>query len=992
MLRVVFLGFFLIVLSMSSVFAAPGNVRLRPGEHDDYARLVFDWGRRVNYTVNAPSPDRLIVKFDTDASLDDSAFKAAPPKNISAVKILSTAPLEVELIFASGATTRDFSAETKVVIDVYDPPGATKAEKKVDAVKSEPKKIAAAPVTEVVKQPIASVQPMGSPGVEDLKKLQQAVATDLKTGLPAKTEKPNIIVLTATTSTGLAVFERAGRIWMVSDQENLVMQPNVTGPQAAQMMPPIEVGIQGGKAFSFPKLGARAVQGQAGGLVWRVVVAPQDIFLNAILPKREDDNADEPAGGKLIWDMVSPGRVLDVPDPVSGKMLKVVTVGSAKYMAGLAQDYVEFETMMSPVGLAILPKVDDLTVEITRRGVVVTRPGGLSLMSQKDIDLTRSLNKADAKKTEEKKLPAKRVFDFNSWQMGGIDVLEENRNNVLSTLGEKEPAEQAEGLISLARMHLANGMWAEASGFLDFAIEQVPELEQNPEYHALNGAARALGNISDTAFEDLEDKQLLGYPEIGYWKAYALADLQDWQQAGTVLPPDTEILSYYPEVLISRLGLVLAEVALRAGRKEQADKILKLVETRGGTLVFQQQAALEYLKGEAVRQKGKPDEALNIWKPLTTGRDAMYRARAGLAITRLQYERKKITAKEAIDSLERLRYAWRGDELEALINYWLGKVYFDTGQYIKGLNIMRDAATFSEGTDLGNRIGEEMVETFTNLFTGEELKKISGPDAAALYDEFSVLIPSGEKGNLVGEKLADHLVGRLLYGRAISILKAQMDHLTGAEAFRIAMKLAAIELMDGKSIDALSTLGKGKGILESLPDDQKTPERFQEMILLRARALSQERRPDQALALLHDMPRSKDVNKLRADIAWRAGYWDDAAAAMGDVINDENISPTRPLSAEHTGLLMQRAVALNLASDGVGLSNMREKYSDAMAQTEKARIFEVITRARKSGALADRKTLMGIVSEVDLFKDFLDGYKAESAPKAEKAPVPAAAK
>ncbi len=49
---------------------------------------------------------------------------------------------------------------------------------------------------------------------------------------------------------------------------------------------------------------------------------------------------------------------------------------------------------------------------------------------------------------------------------------------------------------------------------------------------------------------------------------------------------------------------------------------------------------------------------------------------------------------------------------------------------------------------------------------------------------------------------------------------------------------------------------------------------------------------------------------------------------------------------------------------------MREKYTDSMAQTDKARIFEVITRERQSGALADRETLMGLVSEVDMFGEF----------------------
>jgi hypothetical protein len=1020
MLRVVLLGLSLIFIAASPA-SAQEVVKLRVGEHEGYARLVFDTGKTPYYSAEQKSGE-LILKFNSPAKLDDSAFKADVPNNVTGVRVISDSPLQVAVTLKAGATTRDFTAGNRVVVDIYDPPNTaapTKASGEETEKKKEPTKIASAPVADVAKQtipekkpqappvmppttqlPKSKPQPTAAPNADDLKKLQQEQVTDVKTGTTTTaapvaagppSNKPNIIMLTATKSTGLAVFDRGGKIWIVSDQEDLMMSPNVTGPQAKEMMPPGAVLIEGGKAYTFPKLNAKGIQGQAGGLVWRVVAAPHPIHLESIKPKREDENGNEPGGGKIIWELQEPGHVLDIPDPVTGRTLKVVTVNSSKFFSGQPVDFVEFETILTPVGLVVLPKVDDLTVEIHRTNVVITRPGGLQLMPEKNIQTVMSFRDAQTKKEvpTTKRAPEKRIFDFNTWQMGGLQVLEKNRNLVLSSLGGKPKDGQVEGLISLARMHLANGLWAEAIGFLQFALDEVPELENNPEFIALSGATHALGNVSDLAFEDLNDKGLESYPEIGYWKAYTLADLEDWQQAGEVLPADIEILAYYPEILISRLGLVLAEVALRSGKLDQAEKIIKLIDDHGGELVFQQEAALAYLKGEAARQHAKPVEAINIWTPLTTGKDAMYRAKSGLAITRLQYESKQITAVQAIDKLERLRYAWRGDELEALINYWLGRVYFDTGEYIKGLNIMRDAATFSEGTDLGDRILSEMVDTFEKLFTSEDLKKISGPDAAALYDEFAGLIPSGEKGDLVAEKLADHLVSKELLGRSVVLMQSVLAHKQGADAFRIATKLAAIELLDAKPVSALSTLGKAREILDKMPEAERTPERYQEVSLLRARALSQERRPDQALALLHEMPRSKDVNKLRADIAWRAGYWDDAAEALGDVISDEEISLTRPLTPEHTSLIMQRAVALSLASDRIALANMREKYSDSMTQTDKTRIFEVITRARQSGALADRETLTDIVSEVDLFKQFLENYRATStAPTPEPAPTP----
>jgi hypothetical protein len=519
MLRVVLFSLFLIFASVPGAHAQD-TVRLRAGEHDGYARLVFDMGKSPVYSASDNTPGQLVISFSSPATLDDSAYKADPPKNVAGVKVVSTSPLQVTISLVQGSTTRNFSAGNRVVVDVYDPLGAKKPEpekqvekkpeaKKTEA-KTEPAKVAAAPVAGVAKQtipekppeaPVAipsapalpKSQPTAPPNAEDLKKLQQEQVTDVKTGMPAK---PNIITLTATKSTGMAVFERDDKIWLVSDQEDLMLSPNVTGPDAAAMMPPGAVIITGGKAYTFPKIRAKAVQGQAGGLLWRVIAAPHDIHIEGIKPVREDDNADQPGGGKLIWDLQEPGRILDVPDPVTGRTLKVVTVNSAKFMSGPPLDFVEFETLSTPVGLVILPKVDDLSVEIVRQKIVVTRPGGLQLMPNKNIATALSFRQAQQKKTADpaqRKLPEKRIFDFNSWQMGGLQVLEHNRNLLLSTLAGKTKSGQIEGILSLARMHLANGLWAEANGLLDFAIEELPELEQNPEFVALDGASNALG-------------------------------------------------------------------------------------------------------------------------------------------------------------------------------------------------------------------------------------------------------------------------------------------------------------------------------------------------------------------------------------------------------------------------------------------------------------------------------------------------------------------
>ena len=292
---------------------------------------------------------------------------------------------------------------------------------------------------------------------------------------------------------------------------------------------------------------------------------------------------------------------------------------------------------------------------------------------------------------------------------------------------------------------------------------------------------------------------------------------------------------------------------------------------------------------------------------------------------------------------------------------------------------MRESAIVAAGTSLGDRITSEMEDLFTGLYMQDSVEDLSPLDAVTLYDQFSELIPTDEIGDKIVERLADRLTQVDLLGRASDLLAYQLNHrLSGLEAYNVGVKLAAIYLLDSNAPDALKTLDKTQKLYDALPTDMQTKDKVEDMTLLRARALSRNGRPDQAISLLESLNDDPVTNRLRADIAWTAGYWDDAASALGDVIIDQNISLTRPLNEENTTLILHRAISLSLAGYRIALANMREKYTDAMVQTNKARIFEVITRPRQSASLADRDTLLGIVSEVDLFSDFLESYRAVS--------------
>ena len=106
--------------------------------------------------------------------------------------------------------------------------------------------------------------------------------------------------------------------------------------------------------------------------------------------------------------------------------------------------------------------------------------------------------------------------------------------------------------------------------------------------------------------------------------------------------------------------------------------------------------------------------------------------------------------------------------------------------------------------------------------------------------------------------------------------------------------------------------------------------------------------------------------------------WEDAAEALQDLILDQALDPNRPLTAYQADLLLNRAVALNLSGNRVALNNMRQTYEDLMKKTARARLFDIVTRPRKTSILADRETIEAIVQEVDMFEEFLETYKTDA--------------
>lgn len=959
----------LVLVAVSPFALAQSKVEIRGNDKDDYSRLVFDWPEATNYKISK-SGATLSLSFDKSASADSAAVNNTSLKNIGTVSVTADSPLSVTIQIKPESEFRHFKIGKRVMVDVYDAKGeivktpVTAQTKLPEGEKEEKTKTAP---TQTAEQEAPPAQTELETVIENNPEIQQI------SGI-----QPHVVTLTATRASGMAAFERAGFLWLVFDNPDLKVAPLVAGPEKEKFGTFEKIEIENGIAYRLPTPAGYKFYGEGGGLQWRLVMTPNPRAVKTMEPVAEGQGAS----AMLNFPMAGARKNLKITDPLLGDEIQVVTASDASDVGGEARRYVEFETLPSFVGAAFLSKVDDLTTKISTTGVAVTRPKGLSVSAIRDTQAAVLKNDIQKEKeffeNEENPNRLSGVFDFARWEMGGLTALEKNRQIIMRGVGAKQGSYKVEDLITLAKLNVANDRGHEALGLLRVAEQELPGIQDNAEFIALRGAAETLAGKFDEAIRNLKNPSVQQFGEIGYWKAAALAGLEDWQQADSVMPSDLRLLEEYPVQIQQPLILKLIEVALRAGKTAEARDLLEILEPEFPQMSFARQSAWKYLNGELERQNGKPDKAAENWETLITGRDDYYRAKAGLSLTRLQLERKKITPEKAIDRLEGLRYAWRGDELETLVNYRLGEVYINNEDYLKGLSVLRNAVSLSPDSPISKEVTDYMTETFRSLFTDGKLKDMSPLDAVSIYDEFKELTPIGKEGDIFVQELAERLVDVDLLGRASALLEHQLNHrLEGESAAKVAIRLAAIRLLDNKPESALLSLEVAQNKLSAATDigAQDAAFKRREINLLKARALSKVGRANEGLDLLAGMAEDANLIRLRADIAWNAGRWAEAAKAFEGLIAIENISKTRPPNEYQTGLILNRSIALNLSGNRSALDTMRTRYGDLMAQSDKAKIFDLITRPRQLGMVGDDSSITSLISEVDLFGDFLESYK-----------------
>ncbi|MGQ0664503.1 MAG: hypothetical protein ACT4P2_13200 [Pseudomonadota bacterium] len=908
---------------------------VRFGTHPTFTRMVFDWPQPVDYRLDEGAA--VTLSFDRGARVDAALIAARLAPVAGGVKVeTKDGRLAVSMRLADGIRVRHFRSGTKVAIDFIHGPASAPAPAERAPDRLPPAPNGAPPEPPGATMPVASARPLADHGA--------TVAVDI-----VRTADGHGLRFAWLEPVAAAVFERGQHLVVVFGRRAVLDLKAVDAHR--DLLGAIETIESDGLALRLAPTGGPSSAVRREGNSWIVELgraSPAASERTRIAVR----HADEPLAARLLVALAGAQAPIWVRDPEAGAL---AVLPSAVAGARILEDhvYLQFRLPRTAQGAVVLPLADDLAV----------RPLG----DMFEISSARGLHVSPA---PEQALPlaragAPRLFDFPAWRGAGDFFADRQARQRAVILASEEKRSAAR--LALARFLFAHGQAADTLGLLRLIEQDDPDLVGAAELRAMRGVSALISGQRGEAADHLGHASLEGEPEAALWRGVLAVERGNSTAAMAEVARGSDFTGYPPR-FANRLALAAAEARLgagdHAGVRAHLDAVLANHPTVG------ERARCEYLRGRLALAEGDAATAAALWAEVENGAMTPARVAAALARLDLRLAGEEIKPETAIAELERLGYAWRGDELEFAVLQRRGRLQLANREVRRGLLSLRRAAThFPDHTDT-KAVVEEMSQAFERFYLDGGLDRVTPVAAIGLFDEFRELTPPGERGDAIVARLAERLIAVDLLERADELLENQMAHrLSGADQAAAGARLAFVRLLDRRPQGALDALRASR--VEDLP-----AELHRDRARLAARALADLGRTAEAVARLEG-DQAAEGQLLRADIYWQAQNWAAAAEALQPVVG---APPTgnAPLPEEQARRAIHLAVALALTEDEAGAKRLADRFGPALERGPYKDVFRVLTSARRPPP-ADMAQVAARLATAAPFQSFLAGYRARFA-------------
>ena len=968
------------------------EIKLRTGAYEKFTRLVFDWPKDVSYQVFSGA-GKMTVKFDTPVRADVSALaRFAPPWVKNATWRIDGQSTIFEFDTDSDSGYHDFKDGKRVVLDIlapktdgtaYTPPGTAKpaitkagatpapapsgaSAAQVQAIaqaaqqladKNKPKPVEPKPAESKPEVKTADAKPVAKPPAPPAAPPVAPVAiTAPASVIPVadakRTRDGAMITFKGAGGRASAVFVRGLTAWVVLENA-----PNFDARNLKASLGDFAAGIE-------------AVSSNGLGILRITLKHPAEIGARGLGPDLEVEiaptvapapvtigfarNQFDARRASLSTLLPAADHAFKLMDPAGGDLLTVIPAQAGRGVP-IQRAFADFAALPSASGLVITPYADDLSVTVDSSRVTISRPIGLALtppqmpVAQSPSALARFGDGPS-------------YLNFASWgeASGGSFLATERKLTQIAAHASVSKVSAAR--LNLARFYLANGFAAEALGLLNLMQKADPALAGDVQLVTMRAAAEYMMGRYRDAHNDLGGPIFDADRHAAFWRGLTEARMEDWKNAHAHLEQATPVLSRYPTVWQAAATLADADAALGMGRLDLADAALNRIPK---DLDAKQALAAELVQARVWAAQNRYAKAAPHFVTVEQGGDEKLAAQAVFYHTSAALNAGAISAPQAIEQLERLRFRWRGDALELKTLRKLASLYFSSGKWRDGLKTLRVATQNFGGQDAARVAQDDMRGAFVNLFLKGGADKMKPVDALALFYDNQDLTPIGPDGDDMIRRMSDRLVAVDLLGPAANLLAYQVDkRLDGIAKAQVATRLAGVYLMDHKPDKAVAAIRDSQ--VTGLPDAE-----MHQRMLVEARAFAALKQWDNALDLIA-ADQSDDIKRLRADIYWESGNWAVAGQKAEEMLATR-WSDATPLSDTDRAEVMRAAVSYSLANDDASLARVRGHFAPKMKGTPDANLFAVLAADIDQHGLAFRDAAAKIAS-VDTLQAFMKDF------------------
>ncbi|HWY65097.1 MAG TPA: hypothetical protein VNX61_07770 [Rhizomicrobium sp.] len=971
------------------------EIKLRTGTYEKFTRLVFDWPKDVSYQVY-PGAGKMTVRFDAPMRIDVSALaRFAPPWVKNASWKIDGNSTVVDFDTDTDSGYHDFKDGHRVVLDIlapktdaaaYAPPGIAKPSvTKMGTQIAASKSGASAAQAEAIAQTVAKLQPeKPKPEAKQPDSKTDTKPVDVKqaeikpadakpqtppaqiAAAPAeinpvangkRTRDGAVITFKGAGGRASAVFVRGLTAWVVLENA-----PNFDARNLKASLGDFAAGLE-------------AVSSNGLGILRITLKAPAEIGARGLGPDLEVEiapsiapppvvigfarNQSDPKRASLSTLLPAADHAFQLLDPSGGDLLTIIPAQAGRGVPAL-RSFADFAALPTASGLVISPYADDLEVGVENSRVSISRPSGLSLTPpQMPVAQTPS---ALARFGD-----GPSFMNFAEWgQAGGGSFLATERK-LTQIVAHADPQKSAMARLNLARFYLANGFAAESIGLLNLLQAKDPALAGDVQLTTMRAVADYMMGRYRDARNELASPGLDADRHAALWRGLIEARMENWKDAHAHLEQAGPVMRRYSLSWQANAVLADADAALGLGRLDLADAALHRMPLE---LDEKQNLASELAQARVLSGENRYASATRHFAIVEKGSNEELASRAIFYHTTAALNAGAITAPQATEQLERLRFRWRGDGLELKTLRKLASLYFGNGKWREGLKTLRIANQSFQGEDAGRIAQDDMRGAFVNLFLKGGADKMKPVDALALFYDNLDLTPIGPDGDEMIRRMSDRLVAVDLLGPAANLLAYQVDkRLDGIAKAQVATRLAAVYLMDHKPDKAVATIRDSQ--ISGLPDQE-----MHQRMLLEARAFAALKQWDNALDLVA-VDQSDDTRRLRTDIYWESGNWALAGQKSEELLGNR-WSDVGSLTDAERNELLRTAVAYSLANDEASLARVRDHFAAKMKGTQDANLFQVLSADIDQHGLAFRDAAARIAS-LDTLEAFMKDFTKHKA-------------